>query len=136
VEEELKEHLSQAGIRLQIEAKTDLDPVRAEPFLLWSILSHLIEDARRSLAGIPSGGVIQVIAQTTSKGVRLAVFDNAVAVAPKATPSRYLAWPLDRRLRDIESGLVQPVVEYLQAQFVVETRNGVGTMRTLLLPKA
>jgi signal transduction histidine kinase/signal recognition particle receptor subunit beta len=136
VEAELKEHLSQAGIRLQIEAKADLATVRAEPFLLWSILSHLIEDARRSLAGIPSGGVIQVIAQTTSKGVRLAVFDNAVAVAPKATPSRYLAWPLDRRLRDIESGLVQPVVEYLQAQFTVETRTGVGTMRTLVLPKA
>jgi hypothetical protein len=133
---EVKEHLSQAGIRLQIEAKADLVPVRAEPFLLWSILSHLIEDARRALAGIPSGGVIQVIAQTTAKGVRLAVFDNAVAVAPKATPSRYLAWPLDRRLRDIESGLVQPVLEYLQAQFSIETRDGVGTIRTILLPKA
>jgi signal recognition particle receptor subunit beta len=136
LEAELKEHLSQAGIRLQVEAKGELVPVRAESFLLWSVLSHLVEDARRSLAGVPSGGVIQVIAQTTAKGVRIGVFDNAVAIAPKSAPSRYLAWPLDRRLRDIEAALVQPVLEYLRAQFAVETRDGVGTIRTLLLPPA
>jgi hypothetical protein len=136
LEAELKEHLSQAGIRLQVEAKPDLVPVRAEPFLLWSVLSHLVEDARRSLAGISSGGVIQVLAQATANGIRLVIFDNAVAVALKSTPSRYLAWPLDRRLRNIETELVRPVIEYLQAEFVIETRHGVGTIRTLVLPVA
>jgi signal recognition particle receptor subunit beta len=136
LEEELRDTLQQSGIRIQIEAQKDMSPVRAEPFLLWSVISQLIEDARRSLVGISSGGVIQVLAQTTEKGVRVAVFDNAAAIDPKSQPARFLSWPLDRRLREVEKGILQPVIDHLKAQLVVETREKVGTVRTLLLPPA
>ncbi len=136
LDSEFRESLSKVGIRLHVEAKSSLVPVRAEPFLLWSVLAQLVEDARRSLAGVPSGGIIQVLAQGTEKAVRVAVFDNAVGLAPRSPPSRYLAWPMDGRLREIEYGLTQPVMKHLKAQIIVETRDKVGTVRTLLLPPA
>ncbi len=136
LETEIREPLAQSGIRLHVEAKEDMSPVRAEPFLLWSVVSQLVEDARRSLAGISSGGVIQVLAQMTDKGIRVAVFDNAAALNPKSPATRYLSWPLERRFRTIENDIVLPVLEHIKAQLVIETREKVGTVRTLLLPPA
>ncbi len=136
LDSEFRASLSKVGIRLHVEAKSSLVPARAEPFLLWSVLAQLVEDARRSLAGVPSGGIIRVLAQGTEKGVRVAVFDNAAGLAPQSSPSRYLAWPMDARLREIEYGLTGPVLEHLEARLLVETRDKVGTVRTLLLPPA
>jgi signal transduction histidine kinase len=136
IDNEFRESLSKAGIRLHVETKPNLVPVRAEPFLLWSVLAQLVEDARRSLVGVPTGGIIQVLAQGTVHGVRIAVFDNAVGLAPHSTPTRYLAWPMDRRLREIEHALSRPVLMYLKARVLFETRENVGTVRSLLLPPA
>ena len=110
--------------------------LRAEPFLLWSVVSQLVEDARRSLAGSSSGGVIQVLAQRTDQGIRVAVFDNAAAINPKNPPTRYLSWPLERRFRAVENDIVLPVLDHIKAHLVIETREKVGTVRTLLLPSA
>ena len=136
LEKEIREPLAQSGIRLHVEAKQDMAPVRAEPFLLWSVVSQLVEDARRSLSGTSAGGVIQVLAQMTDKGIRVAVFDNAAAIHPKSPPTRYLSWPLERRFRTIENDIVRPVLDHIKAQLVIETREKVGTVRTLLLPPA
>jgi signal transduction histidine kinase/signal recognition particle receptor subunit beta len=136
VENEFRGPLKENGIELQIEAKPALPPLRAEPFLLWSILYHFIEDARRSLAGTSTGGIIRVLATEDEDTVHLTIFDNASALAPKSSPSRYLAWPFERRLGAIETSFIEPAMEFLKAQFSVEIREGVGTVRNLIFPIA
>lgn len=136
VENEFREPLNEKGIRLQIEVKSALPPLRAEPFLLWSIISHFIEDARRSLAGTSTGGIIRILAMEAEATVQMTIFDNASALASKSAASRYLAWPLDRRLGAIEIGFIEPALEFLKAQLPTETREGIGTVRTLIFPIA
>ena len=136
MEQELGPSLAEEGIRFLIEVKPGVRPVNAEPFLLRGALGSLVDDSRRRLTGL-SDGVIRIFTQPDTNGVRVSVFDNLIAVSTKhSSPSRYLQWPLERRLSDVTTEVVRSIVEYFQGQWAVETRESIGTVRAIILPTA
>ncbi len=136
LEQELGQGLTDQGIRFLVEVKQGVNPVYAEPFLLRGLVYTLIENSRRRLAGA-GGGVIRILVQPDTHGARISIFDNLVSVSNAlSAPSRFLSWPLERRLSDVTDELMQSVVEYFQGNWAQETREAVGTVRTIVLPTA
>lgn|GEM_PF-605078 len=134
LEQELGPGLTDQGIRFIVEIKPGVHPVFAEPFLLRGLVYTLIENSRRRLAGA-GGGVIRILVQPDTNGVRISIFDNLIAVSNAlSAPARFLDWPLERRLTDVTHELMQSVVEYFQGRWSQETREAVGTVRTIVLP--
>ena len=136
LEHELGKSLTEQGIRFIVEIKSGVQPVYAEPYLLRGLVYTLIENSRRRLAGA-GGGVIRILVQPDSHGARISIFDNLVSVSNAlSAPARFLAWPLERRLTEVTDELMQGVVEYFQGNWAQETRETVGTVRTIVLPSA
>ena len=134
LEQELGQGLTEQGIRFIVEIKPGVHSVYAEPFLLRGLVYTLIENSRRRLLGA-GGGVIRILVQPDTNGARLSIFDNLIAVSNAlSAPARFLAWPLERRLTDVTNELMQSVVEYFQGSWAQETREAVGTVRTIVLP--
>ena len=133
IEADFRVPLSEAGIGFQIENKASGAFLRAEPVLLRALIGGLVENARWSLAGIASGGVIRVIAQPVDRGVRLVIFHNAAALVSRRAPAQALSWPFERRLSNVTLKLVETLVSYFQGELTTETREKVGTITTLLL---
>jgi signal recognition particle receptor subunit beta len=134
LESELAPALTEQGIRFLVEIKPGVRPVYAEPYLLRGLLYTIIENSRRRLAGA-GGGVIRILVQPDTHGARLSIFDNLIAVSNAlSAPARFLAWPLERRLTDVTNELMQSVVEYFQGRWAEETRETIGTVRTIVLP--
>ena len=134
LEQELGPGLTEQGIRFLVEIKPGVRPVFAEPFLLRGLVYTLIENSRRRLSGA-GGGVIRILVQPDTHGVRISIFDNLIAVSNAlSAPARFLDWPLERRLTDMTHELMQSVVEYFQGRWAQETREAVGTVRTIVLP--
>ena len=108
----------------------------AEPFLLRGMFYSLVETSRRRLAGTQNG-VIRVVAQAEGNVARLSFFDNLIAVSnAQSHPSRYLTWPLERRLTGTTIEVIGGIVEYFRGKWSEETREAVGTVRTIILPFA
>ena len=79
--------------------------------------------------------IIRILVQPDTNGARISIFDNLIAVSNAlSAPARFLAWPLERRLADVTHELMQSVVEYFQGKWAEETREAVGTVRTIVLP--
>lgn len=136
LEEELGTALTEQGIRFIVEVKPGVRPVYAEPYLLRGLLYTLIDNSRRRLTGA-GGGVIRILVQPDTHGARISIFDNLIAVSNAlSAPARFLSWPLERRLTDVTNELMQSVVEYFQGRWAEETREAVGTVRTIVLPTA
>jgi hypothetical protein len=134
LESELSPALTEQGIRFLVEIKPGVRPVYAEPYLLRGLLYTIIDNSRRRLAGA-GGGVIRILVQPDTHGARLSIFDNLIAVSNAlSAPARFLAWPLERRLTDTTNELMQSVVEYFQGKWAEETRETIGTVRTIVLP--
>ena len=134
LDQELGQGLTEQGIRFIVEIKPGVHPVYAEPFLLRGLVYTLIENSRRRLLGA-GGGVIRILVQPDTNGARISIFDNLIAVSNAlSAPARFLAWPLERRLTDVTNELMQSVVEYFQGSWAQETREAVGTVRTIVLP--
>ena len=134
LDQELGQGLTEQGIRFIVEIKPGVHPVYAEPFLLRGLVYTLIENSRRRLLGA-GGGVIRILVQPDTNGARISIFDNLIAVSNAlSAPARFLAWPLERRLTDVTNELMQSVVEYFQGSWAQETRESVGTVRTIVLP--
>lgn len=133
---ELTPALSEQGIQFIVELKPGVKPVMAEPFLLRGMFYSLVETSRRRLAGTENG-VIRVLAQSDGQSARLSFFDNLIAVSnAQSHPSRYLTWPLERRLTDTTIEVIGGIVEYFKGKWTEETREAVGTVRTITLPFA
>ena len=98
IEADFRVPLAEAGITFQIENKAGGAFMKAEPVLLRALVGGLVENARWSLAGITSGGMIRVIAQLSDRTVRLAIFHNAGALVARRAPAQALSWPFERRL--------------------------------------
>ncbi len=81
MEQELGPSLAEEGIRFLIEVKPGVRPVNAEPFLLRGALGSLVDDSRRRLTGL-SDGVIRIVTQPDTNGVRVSVFDNLTPSPP------------------------------------------------------
>ncbi|MEE9263705.1 MAG: hypothetical protein V3V11_04545, partial [Vicinamibacteria bacterium] len=92
IEADFRVPLAEAGIGFQIENKASGAFLRAEPVLLRALIGGLVENARWSLAGITSGGVIRVIAQPADRAVQLAIFHNAAALVSRRAPAQALSW--------------------------------------------
>ncbi len=134
LESELSPALAEQGIRFLVEIKPGVRPVYAEPYLLRGLLYTIIDNSRRRLAGA-GGGVIRILVQPDTHGARLSIFDNLIAVSNAlSAPARFLSWPLERRLTDVTNELMQSVVEYFQGRWAEETRETIGTVRTIVLP--
>ena len=134
LEQELGPSLTDQGIRFIVQIDAGVRPVYAEPFLLRGLVYTLIENSRRRLAGA-GGGVIRILVQPDTHGARISIFDNLIAVSNAlSAPARFLTWPLERRLTDTTNELMQNVVEYFQGRWAEETRETVGTVRTIVLP--
>ncbi len=134
LDQELGQGLTEEGIRFIVEIKSGVHPVYAEPFLLRGLVYTLIENSRRRLLGA-GGGVIRILVQPDTNGARISIFDNLIAVSNAlSAPARFLDWPLERRLTDVTNELMQSVVEYFQGSWAQETREAVGTVRTIVLP--
>lgn len=135
---ELERALSSDGIRFQVDLREGLGAVAAEPHLLKAVIHAMVETGRRALGGGPSGGVIRILAQPepSSGGVHLAVFDNALALSAHEDAGRFLRWPAENRLAELEKEMLQPIIEHLRARWTTETRPNVGTLRNLVLPRA
>lgn len=134
LDQELGKGLTDQGIRFIVEIKSGVHPVYAEPYLLRGLVYTLIENSRRRLSGA-GGGVIRILVQPDTNGARISIFDNLIAVSNAlSAPARFLAWPLERRLTDVTNELMQSVVEYFQGSWAQETREAVGTVRTIVLP--
>ncbi|MGH9390951.1 MAG: sensor histidine kinase, partial [Vicinamibacteria bacterium] len=134
LETELSPALTEQGIRFLVEIKPGVRPVYAEPYLLRGLLYTIIDNSRRRLAGA-GGGVIRILVQPDTHGARLSIFDNLIAVSNAlSAPARFLSWPLERRLTDVTNELLQSVVEYFQGRWAEETRETIGTVRTIVLP--
>jgi signal recognition particle receptor subunit beta len=135
VEKDFRVPLAEAGISLQIENKAGEGFVRAEPVLLRALVGGLIGNARWCLDGITSGGVVRVIVPATDTNVQISVFHNAAAMASRRAPAQALAWPFDRRLSAVNLRLVETLAGYFQGELKTETRERIGTMTTVFLPK-
>ena len=136
LEKELTPALSEQGIQFVLELKPGVKPVLAEPFLLRGMFYSLVETSRRRLLGT-EGGIIRILAESERGNVRLSFFDNLIAVSnAQSHPSRYLTWPLERRLTVTTLEVIGGIVEYFQGQWSEETREAVGTVRTIILPIA
>jgi signal recognition particle receptor subunit beta len=136
LEHELGPALTELGLRFVVEIKPGVRPVYAEPFLLRGLVYTLIDTARRRLV-TAGGGVIRILVQPDTHGARISVFDNLIAVSNSVSaPARYLAWPLERRITEVTNEVTQGVVEYFQGRWSEETRESVGTVRTIILPTA
>ncbi|HLE71373.1 MAG TPA: hypothetical protein VJH87_16950, partial [Vicinamibacteria bacterium] len=134
LESELSPAMTEQGIRFLVEIKPGVRPVYAEPYLLRGLLDTIIDNSRRRLAGA-GGGVIRILVQPDSQGARLSIFDNLIAVSNAlSAPARFLSWPLERRLTDVTNELMRSVVEYFQGRWAEETRETIGTVRTIVLP--
>lgn len=134
LESELSPALTEQGIRFLVEIKPGVRPVYGEPYLLRGLLYTIIDNSRRRLAGA-GGGVIRILVQPDTHGARLSIFDNLIAVSNAlSAPARFLSWPLERRLTDVTNELMQSVVEYFQGRWAEETRETIGTVRTIVLP--
>jgi hypothetical protein len=134
LESELSPALTEQGIRFVVEIKPGVRPVYAEPYLLRGLLYTIIDNSRRRLSGA-GGGVIRILVQPDAHGARLSIFDNLIAVSNAlSAPARFLTWPLERRLTDVTNELMQSVVEYFQGRWAEETRETIGTVRTVVLP--
>ena len=134
LESELSPALTEQGIRFLVEIKPGVRPVYAEPYLLRGLLDTIIDNSRRRLAGA-GGGVIRILVQPDTDGARLSIFDNLIAVSNAlSAPARFLSWPLERRLTDVTNELMRSVVEYFQGRWAEETRETIGTVRTIVLP--
>lgn len=136
LERELGPALKELGIRFVVEIKPGVRPVYAEPFLLRGLVHTLIDTSRRRLV-TAGGGVIRILVQPGTHGARISIFDNLIAVSNAvSSPARYLAWPLERRITEATNEVMQGVVEYFQGSWSEETRESVGTVRTIVLPTA
>ncbi len=134
LEDELGPALHEQGIRFIVEIKSGVRPVYAEPYLLRGLIYTLIDNSRRRLTGA-GGGIIRILIAPDTHGTRVSIFDNLIAVSNAlSAPARFLSWPLERRLTDVTDELMQSVVEYFQGRWADETRETIGTVRTIVLP--
>ena len=116
--------LERHSIRLEATEPAATDRVRADAFLLRSVLAALVERSERELAG-HSGGIIQLSSRIENGRVYIRVADNVSAVKTGRDGSDYAAWTLERNGMRWPLSFVHNVVEYFQGQWsTASTQRG------------
>jgi signal recognition particle receptor subunit beta len=124
--------LERHSIRLEATEPAATDRVRADAFLLRSVLAALVERSERELTG-HSGGLIQLSSRIENGRAYIRVADNIAAVKSARNGGDYAAWTLERNGLRWPLSFVHNVVEYFQGQWS-STSTQRGNELTLVLP--
>lgn len=125
-----------AGLRLQSQLPAHLTPVPANRAELAMVFRNLLNNA---IKFTPAGGDVTLEARETANAVEVRVSDTGRGIAPEALPHIF-----DRFFREDRSdhrgaglglALVKAVVESHGGEVAVQSRQGVGSMFTVRLPK-
>ncbi len=137
----MRERAEQAGLRLALGSGPELPRVRADPIKLKQIILNLLSNAVKFT---PSGGRIDLTAAATEDGgFALVVIDTGSGMRPEdiplaLQPFRQVDTVLSRRHSGTGLGLPlsKALVELHGGRLVIESRLGVGTTVSVLLPAA
>jgi hypothetical protein len=110
------ESLERHSIRLEATEPAANERVRADAFLLRSVLAALVERSERELTGHP-GGLIQLSSRIENGRAYIRVADNIAAVKTARDGGDYASWTLERNGMRWPLSFVQNVVEYFQGQW-------------------
>jgi signal recognition particle receptor subunit beta len=110
------ESLERHSIRLEATEPAATDRVRADAFLLRSVLAALVERSERELSGHP-GGLIQLSSRFENGRAYIRVADNIAAVKSARDGGDYASWTLERNGMRWPLSFVHNVVEYFQGQW-------------------
>jgi signal recognition particle receptor subunit beta len=115
--------LERHSIRLETTEPGVADRVRADPFLLRSVLAALVERSERELTGHP-GGLIQISSRFENGRAYIRVADN-VASVKTVHGADYANWTLERNGLKWPLSFVHNVVEHFQGQWTAaSTQRG------------
>jgi signal recognition particle receptor subunit beta len=123
--------LERHSIRLETTEPAATDRVRADAFLLRSVLAALVERSERELSGHP-GGLIQLSSRIENGRAYIRVADNIGAVKSVRDGGDYASWTLERNGMRWPLSFVHNVVEYFQGQWST-TATQRGNELTLVL---
>jgi hypothetical protein len=126
------ESLERHSIRLEATEPAATDRVRADAFLLRSVLAALVERAERELSGHP-GGLIQLSSRIENGRAYIRVADNIAAVKSARDGGDYASWTLERNGMRWPLSFVHNVVEYFQGQWTTAATQR-GNELTMVLP--
>ncbi|APE30757.1 hypothetical protein BOX17_07210 [Halomonas aestuarii] len=127
------------GVSLQVVGDPSLPWVEADLGLIDRALSNLVENA---LHATPAGGWVRLELDQAREGVRLAVVDNGIGIAagevPLVTQRFYRTRGSQARGEGSGLGLsiVREICERHGMTLSIDSRQGVGTRVSLLLPYA
>lgn len=123
--------LERHSIRLETTEPAATDRVRADAFLLRSVLAALVERSERELSGHP-GGLIQLSSRIENGKAYIRVADNIGVVKSVRNGGDYASWTLERNGMRWPLSFVHNVVEYFQGQWST-TATQRGNELTLVL---
>ena len=126
------ESLERHSIRLEATEPAATDRVRADAFLLRSVLAALVERSERELSGHP-GGLIQLSSRIENGRAYIRVADNTAAVKSVRDGGDYASWTLERNGMRWPLSFVHNVVEYFQGQWTTAATQR-GNELTMVLP--
>jgi hypothetical protein len=126
------ESLERHSIRLEATEPAATDRVRADAFLLRSVLAALVERSERELSGHP-GGLIQISSRIENGKAYIRVADNISAVKSARDGGDYASWTLERNGMKWPLSFVHNVVEYFQGQWTTAATQR-GNELTMVLP--
>jgi len=126
------ESLERHSIRLEAAEPAATDRVRADAFLLRSVLAALVERSERELSGHP-GGLIQISSRIENGKAYIRVADNIAAVKSVRDGGDYASWTLERNGMRWPLSFVNNVVEYFQGQWTTAATQR-GNELTMVLP--
>ena len=126
------ESLERHSIRLEATEPAATDRVRADAFLLRSVLAALVERSERDLSGHP-GGLIQLSSRIENGRAYIRVADNIAAVKSARDGGDYASWTLERNGMRWPLSFVHNVVEYFQGQWTTAATPR-GNELTMVLP--
>jgi mutual gliding-motility protein MglA len=109
--------LERHSVRLEATEPSPADRVRADAFLLRSVLAALVERSERELSG-HSGGLIHLSSRMENGKAYIRVADNLATVrAGKDGAGDYVSWTLERNAMRWPLSFVHNVVQYFQGQW-------------------
>jgi signal recognition particle receptor subunit beta len=125
--------LERHSVRLEATEPAPADRVRADPFLLRSVLAALVERSEKELSGHP-GGLIQLSSRIENGKAYIRVADNLAAVRnPRDGAGDYASWTLERNSMRWPLSFVHNVVQYFQGQWSASA-TARGNELTMVLP--
>lgn len=131
---------SQAGVMLEVQTHQDLPAVKIDRERLSWVIFQLVDNA---IKFTPADGQVQILADTTDLGVRIAVEDTGIGIAQDKLdeifePFHQLDGSPSRRYGGTGLGLslVKLILEAHGATLTVESDEGKGTTFAFTLPGA